>query len=200
MVQPYGHVGTERLNLRARPNNRLLGVVLERSRGVVYDVLGVNGRRASALLSEDRVLWSSQVAQRQPDLVILGFGGNETLDEHLSPKHFASQLTRTLEMVRGAAPEASCMVLAPVAMCERPRLGPMVEVQRTAAQAHGCAFWDTTRVSGGLNSLCEWQGRGLVSSDGLHLTPEGYGVVGDSMAAAVLSVLDPKPTGGFDSP
>lgn len=169
----------------ARPV-RLLGVVVEsRSRGLVYESLGVNGHRQSALLTWNRSLLEQQLATLRPDLVVLGYGANEAIDPDLRLDRYRDQLDRALGRVRALTPEASCLVVAPVAMCDVPRNAEITRIQREVAPRHGCGFWNTPEVSGGPGSLCGWIRAGLVSRDRLHLSASGYEILGTSMAEAL---------------
>lgn len=181
--------GPHRLTIRVtgpRPV-RLLGIEVEHDRpGVVYDVLGINGHRASAMLRWDRDVLARSIAARTPDLLVLGYGANEALDPDLSMERYARQLDRSLSLMRALAPEASCLVVSPVAMCGEPRNQEVTAIQRAAAPRHGCAFWNTSEVSGGPDSLCGWIRRGLVHTDRLHLTQAGYELVGERFTQALL--------------
>lgn len=168
---------------------RVLGVSVEKARGLVYDVFGINGQRAVALLRRDRALWAEMLRERQPHLVILSFGGNEALDPSFSPPHHRHQLEQTLARVRALMPEAACLLTAPVAMCDHANVRQVIADQRRIAASFGCAYWDTSAISGGPESLCPWRTYDLVSGDGLHLSPAGYEVVGDIFAEALLATI-----------
>lgn len=172
---------------------RVLGLVIEAERpGIVYDVLGINGHRMNAQLAWDRGLLREQLEAREPDLVIFGYGGNEALDRHLDMERYERQLSQGLGRMRSLVPDASCLVVSPVAMCpDNPRNVQVTEIQRRVAPQHGCAFWNTSEVSGGHGSLCQWirVGGGLVSGDRLHLGRRGYEIVGEQFADALLADL-----------
>ncbi len=169
---------------------RILGAVLEADEGgLVYDTLGINGQRMSAMLEWNRTLWQRHLEGRHPDLLVLGFGGNEALDPSLTMSRYRDQLEAAVARVRALMPAASCLMVAPVAMCNEPRRAAVERVQRQVAPRYGCALWNPARVSGG--ELCEWIRAGLVSHDRLHLNEEGYRVIGDAMADAILEVVSP---------
>ncbi len=59
----------------------ILGIVAEHiAPGVVYDVLGVNGARASRILSWNQSALAAVLADRKPDLIMLEYGTNEVAD------------------------------------------------------------------------------------------------------------------------
>ena len=170
----------------------MLGVVVEATRGVVYDVLGINGHRASAINHWDTALWRAQLAQREPDLVVLSYGGNEALDPHLSMRVYEAQTRRAVATVRGLAAEASCLIVGPVASVERyaPRMRAVAEIQRRIAAELACGFWDASQTSGGPGTLRRWiRHPGMVGGDRLHLGPQGYTLVGREFVEALLRGL-----------
>ena len=166
---------------------RILGAVIEDDQaGVVYDTLGINGQRMGTMREWNSELWAQHLASREPDLVVLGYGGNEALDVDLSLDRYREQLERSLSRVREVAPNSSCLMVTPIAMCNRPRNQQVNAIQREVAPRYGCALWDASRVSGGPDSLCGWIRAGLVSRDRLHLNEEGYRRIGDALGTALL--------------
>src|SRR5690606_18325126 len=123
---------------------RLLGVVVERRSGVVYDVLGINGHRASAILGWDEALLRAQLAHRRPDLVVLSYGGNEALDPDLPIATYEERARRAVARMRALTPGASCLLVGPLATYAEhaPRMRAVTEIQRRIASELGCAFWD----------------------------------------------------------
>ena len=95
------------------------------------------------------------------------------------------------------APQASCLLVGPTDFPERiKKRGYQVrernlqvnQAQRTVAAAAGCAFFDTLAAMGGPLSILEWAKRTppLAGRDMVHLTREGYQVLGDAIADAIL--------------
>lgn len=169
---------------------RLLGVVVERESGVVYDVLGINGHRINAMLGWDEGLLRAQLAHRRPDLVVLSYGGNEALDPNLPIVAYEAQLRQAVARIRGLTAGASCLLVGPLATYREhaPRMSAVTNVQRRVAPQLGCAFWDSSRLSGGHGSLRNWaRYPGMVSGDHLHLGRRGYGLVGRAFVDALLA-------------
>ena len=57
----------------------------------------------------------------------------------------------------------------------------IVEAQRQAALAAGCAFWDQRAKMGGKGSIREWVLAGMAQNDHVHLTVSGYRTIGDAV-------------------
>ncbi|MBI5486235.1 MAG: LysM peptidoglycan-binding domain-containing protein [Deltaproteobacteria bacterium] len=201
-----------RLEIRAVGDGefRLLGVETARpGPGVLYDVLATNGARADWLLSWNGDLFSDCLARRDPDLVVLMFGTNEASDSDLDLDRFSADFARVLELLHTSAPDASCLVLAPPDMSERRHgryagtpeiLPPLVEAERSAATAAGCAFFDTFAAMGGSGAMDRWVAAdpSLGAADHVHLTSRGYRTLGEAVAAALLDAFDAWSSG--DSP
>jgi len=99
--------------------------------------------------------------------------------------------------VRQARPDASCLLFAPLDQAERDPRGrirtletvPMiVSAMRRAAQAEGCAFFDTWSAMGGEGGMERWfrSRPRLAFGDFRHATPAGYRVIGNMLYKALL--------------
>lgn len=92
----------------------LYGVVMERGRpGVIVDSLGVVGRRLGSLRSWDWSIIGEQLSTRDPRLVVLQYGTNESDDPDLDLEALAKYYDETIARIRAAAPSASILVLGP---------------------------------------------------------------------------------------
>jgi hypothetical protein len=92
----------------------LYGVVMERARpGVIVDSLGVVGRRLGSLRSWDWSIIGEQLSTRDPRLVVLQYGTNESDDPDLDLEALAKYYDETIARIRAAAPSASILVLGP---------------------------------------------------------------------------------------
>ena len=63
----------------------------------------------------------------------------------------------------------------------------LVEAQRKAAHAHGCAFFSTYDWMGGKGSAVKWFRKGLVGSDFQHLSRKGANKIADAVFEALLA-------------
>lgn len=171
---------------------RVLGVVVERTSGVIYDVLGINGHRASAILHWNQPLLEAQLAERPPNLVVLSYGGNEALDPGLPLAAYEAQMRAAVARMRSLTPGASCLLIGPLATYPEhaSRMAAVTDIQRRAAPELGCAFWDASGVSGGHGRLRRWARHpDMVSGDHLHLGPRGYATVGQAFVTSLLDGL-----------
>jgi lysophospholipase L1-like esterase len=169
---------------------RVLGMVVEyRQPGVVYDTLGINGHRVTAINIWSEPLLSSQFRARPPDLVVLSYGSNEGLSTTLTLDEYEAGLRRAIQRVRRLAPQASCLLVGPVAMCPEPEKVTQVNaIQRRVAPEYSCGFWESSQVSGGPGSLCNWIAADptLVGRDHLHLRQGGYEIMARELIRAIV--------------
>jgi lysophospholipase L1-like esterase len=137
----------------------LFGVVLERDTpGVVLDALGVNGAQILHLLRWDWSFVGEQLARRDPRLVILAYGTNESANQSLSLDTLAANLEEAIVRVKTTVPGASILVLGPPDRnvrerndCDKPKKkskkknSPKVQPLPEGEVAPGCE-WKTPLV------------------------------------------------------
>lgn len=191
--------GEHRLEVRfgGHGQPRLYGVIMEREGpGVVYDSIGLVGARAARLLYFDPEHIAAQLERRGTNLLILGFGGNEAGDR-IVRERYEPEFREVIRRMRGEREDLGCLVFAPLDQGERDERGrvrtmstipTIVESQRAAAFAEGCAFFDTWNAMGGEDTLQEWlrMRPRLASGDLRHMTPAGYELVANLFYKALL--------------
>jgi lysophospholipase L1-like esterase len=200
--------GPHTLSARALgAETRLYGIALERDvPGVVYDSLGIVGAMADRLLYAEPEHVRRQMEHRAPDLLVLGFGGNESGNKWLNLEQYEREQVKVVELMRAGRKDMSCMLFAPLDQGERDARGrvvtlatvpKIVEVQRRVAKAQGCAFFDTFAAMGGEGSMAKWlRARPkLATSDLRHATPAGYDLIGTMYYKALLKAFSDYLTG-----
>lgn len=174
-------------------NNRyvLSGVVLEnKSSGVLYHNIGVNGSRYSDF--NKYPLFFTQTKALTPDLFVLSFGTNESFD-HLSADAFKEQLVDFINRVRAENPNVSVLVVTPPPSLFRRRyLNKYVEayadIIRENALAYNYAVWDLYAQMGGARAVNRNYKRGLMAGDRVHYSKAGYELQGELLAKALIRV------------
>jgi lysophospholipase L1-like esterase len=202
--------GTQKLKLVAKTKNvRIYGVALEaRVPGVVYESLGLPGATAKVWLHPDEASFASQLAHRDPALIVTMLGGNDGL--MLSKKRTTIQdiEANTRELVarlRRSAPGADCLMVSPMdaarvsvngGMVSKPEVEEVRAVLMRVADAHGCAFWDMWTSMGGTGALERWWNAKMINPDMIH--PMGYGgdLLGELMVSALMDAYDRWHQGG----
>ncbi len=189
--------GAHTVELTARGKVRLFGMALERDAGIVVDNLALVSCTAKTMLVNLADHWKNQLAHREPDLVVIMLGTNEAqwLAGASAMAEYEETWKKLLVPVRAGHPGGSCLVMSPLDQAEakddkivsRRGVPKMVAAQRKAAQAAGCAYWDTFTWMGGAGAALTWQRKGLLGSDFAHMSRKGTARVADGLADALFS-------------
>jgi lysophospholipase L1-like esterase len=176
----------------------IYGVALEsESRGLTWETMGVAGSSVGSMKAQSTAHIRGQVERRDPDLVVYQTGGNSLqFDSFVSGggERYLAEYVEVFGRLRAGAPNASCLVVAPLDQGVRVRgrvesveeIPHMVELQRLAASELGCAFWSAFSVMEGGFPVWMAQEPTLTWSDLVHLSEEGRELVGLAMTDAIL--------------
>ncbi|HEY4220169.1 MAG TPA: GDSL-type esterase/lipase family protein, partial [Myxococcota bacterium] len=192
---------------------KVYGVSLERDHaGVIVDTIGVPAASARLYVEgADADIFERQVALREPSLYVLMLGGNEVRGINygtIDAKKFDGYLTELVHRLKTAAPNASCLLVAPIDAVKasaageelqtRPEIYEVMKVQRAVAKREGCAYFDLFTAMGGAGALARFKDKGMLSDDLVHPTWKGGDVLGQIFADAVLAsyVKTPPPDDG----
>jgi len=161
---------------------RLIGWVAEKGKGITYETLGINGAQASLQFKWDEALQASNIARRNPALIVLAYGTNEAGAPDWTQESYGQMFSALLQRLRQAAPTSSILVLGPPDRWYRvrgkwqplARIDMIVDAQREASVANGCAFLDIREKMGGAGAMRQWVLAGLAQPDYVHFTSLGY--------------------------
>lgn len=184
---------------------RILGVSAEKSTpGVVYSALGLIGARAEYLLKCRAETFEAQIAAEQPDMVIFGYGTNESSGSYLDQNAYENALTTIIDRVRNAAPSALVVLLTPTDRGDsRPSqeqhiehiLGQVMAAEREVAWREGAILMDLNTAMGGAGSAERWASvrPALARPDMIHFTNEGYNLLGRYIAGGIMKLYESGP-------
>ena len=171
----------------------LSGVVLEKDdAGVVYHSIGVNGAKCSDY--NKYPLFFEQLPALKPDLVVISLGTNESFDK-MTGAAYKVQLNAFIENVRAKNPDAAILVMTPPPSLFRRRYpntfvadyAKSILIQETEKNY---ATWDLFSEMGGLFSVNRNAARGLMSTDRVHYSKDGYEKQGRLFSEAFLNAYD----------
>ena len=197
--------GAHRMTIRAVGDGevRLFGVALETNRrGVQYDSLGVNGAFIGLLAHYiDEQHWAEQLRHRRPNLVIIGYGANESQFERLPMDQYERDTKEVIRRIRQALPGASIMFVGPMdrgmrgpggGIITRPMIPRLIAYQRRIAAETGCAFFDTYSAMGGEGTVARWHETKpkLMGGDLTHPTAQGAETVGTLIFDAIIKAYE----------
>ncbi len=197
--------GPHEVEVRVRGDGpvRFFGVAVERQTpGVIVDTLGINGARARYHLLWEDALYREHLRRRNPDLIALAYGTNESGDDQ-PIEEYERQLQAVVSRVREVAPQAACLLIGPSdrpkrrsdgGWEDRPRTAAIVQTQYRVALRNGCGFFDLVSFGGGPMSMVEWAAADppYAQPDHVHYTRRGYERLGEVLLGALLE--------GYSSP
>ena len=178
---------------------RLFGWVAEKPTGVTYEALGINSAQASLILNWNDAVLKSNIERRNPALIVLSYGTNEAGRKDWTLETYRDMFARVIERLRADAPAATILVIGPPDRSIKVRgkgwvtldgMDTIVEAERQAALAQGCAFWDQRAKMGGKGSMRQWVQAGMAQADYTHLTAPGYHILGDAVFRDLMSEYD----------
>ncbi|MDP9000467.1 MAG: hypothetical protein M3O46_10195 [Myxococcota bacterium] len=197
--------GEAKLAVRAvgRGPVRLFGVAIERDQpGVVYDALGSHAAMAVYWQKQNRDHWKEQLALRDPSLIVLQYGTNESDLWRVDRDEYERVLTDLVDEMRDIAKGASLLIVSPLDRAEH-RDGKLVTkrvildlvaIQKRVALARGAAFWNTFEAMGGEGAMARWSRTRpqLGGEDLTHPTPLGAEVIGDMLSNAIVEAFQTR--------
>ncbi|MGA2741607.1 MAG: GDSL-type esterase/lipase family protein [Bryobacteraceae bacterium] len=194
--------GTATLEFSTEGTVRLFGITLEkRKTGVVYDSIGLNGASVSVpALIFNESHWAEELRHRNPDLVILNYGTNESSFAAFLTREYEIELREAIRRLRAALPDASILVMSPMDRGQKnggeietlPTIPRIVDIQRRVAAELHCGFFNTFEVMGGAGTMARWydsQPR-LVSADFIHPTPAGARIIAQAFVKELIAGLN----------
>jgi lysophospholipase L1-like esterase len=172
--------------------------VAEKATGLTYETLGINGAQASMILDWNEPVLRSNIERRNPALIVLAYGTNEAGRKDWTLETYREMFSKLIQELRAAAPTATILVVGPPDRYVHTRKGwltmenvdMIVDAQRLAAAANGCAFWDWRAKMGGKGSMQQWVVAGMAQYDHVHFTGPGYKMVGDGLFRDLMSQYD----------
>ncbi len=172
----------------------LQGLLLESDDpGVFLHASGVNGASTNSWLRCQR--FSEDLALLHPDLVILSIGINDAHDPDFQAARFKANYQQLIERIRAASPGCAILLTTNTdSFIKRKvanrRAEDVSRVMFELSQEEGVAVWDALGVMGGVGSIRSWESVGLAKRDRIHLTREGYALLGDLLFDALMNDLD----------
>jgi len=179
---------------------RILGVSVEKAApGVIYSALGLVGARAEYLLKCREETFDAQISAEQPDLIILGYGTNESSGSYLDGNAYDAALTTIISRLHRAAPTALVILLTPPDRGDiRPGqaqhiqrlLQEVITVERGVAEREGAVLMDLHSAMGGAGTAERWASMQppLARPDMTHFTNEGYNLLGRYIVGGIMKL------------
>jgi hypothetical protein len=157
--------------------------------GILYHVVGVNGAKYEHYNAAS--LFAGQTAGLHPEIFIISLGTNEAISYPYLDNNFYRQIDKLVSSLRANNPHAKfILVTPPDAFRKKTKHNPGVGIIRQQiiqyAVENGLAFYDMYKVCGGDQSSQGWRQSGLLRSDGVHFTRQGYEYQGQLLFYAFM--------------
>ena len=163
--------------------------------GISYTSIGINGAGLYTYLANVR--FEEQLKAYPPDFFAFSVGTNDgnVPYDNFNPKKYKDNLEKMVQMVLRANPDCAILLTVPNdSYYRRKYLNKNIERERTViielAAEYQMAVWDMYGIMGGLGSSRTWKNNGLMRSDLVHFTSEGYHFKGDLYIDAYLKYMD----------
>jgi lysophospholipase L1-like esterase len=192
--------GTKKIQLLVSGNPvQVFGVVFGRdTRGLTYDSIGLNGASTTVMSRAFKPdTFSAALEHRNPDLVVINYGTNESGFPSYVEKQYEGELIRAIGRVRSALPNASILIMSPMDRGERSggdsittmrAIPEIVAIQQRVAERTGCGFFNTYQAMGGSGTMAQWYNRHppMVGADLIHPSPQGARIVAQLLTGQLL--------------
>ncbi len=172
----------------------LYGITLEtEDPGFVYNAIGVNGASTSSYLKCKQL--AQHISVLQPDLVVFSIGINDAYDTDFNEKLYFKNYSRLIDEIKELCPNVHFLLTTNNDSYYKRRWPnknayQVREQMQKLSEKYNTGVWDMFEVMGGLGSVNDWIDNGLAKKDKIHLTREGYNLMGDLMFSALIKSYD----------
>ena len=171
-------------------NFSFFGLLLDNNNnGISYHSIGVNGASVKSYLR--CIDFEQQLGLIQPDLVIFSIGINDAYEEDFSKESFYKNYDTLIQKIKLINPNTAILLTTNndsyyKKKYPNTRALEVREKMFELAKNKDLALWDMFQVMGGLNSIKDWQKNKLAKKDLIHLTYDGYNLIGDLLFEAFM--------------
>lgn len=163
------------------------------SSGVLFHSVGVNG--AEAFQYVRAAFFAEQTQALQPRLIIISLGTNEAQRLPFDTKGTIAKLDSLVKALYFYNPKAKILITTPTDSYFRKKyynnsLAALHTAMVQYAAENNIAIWDLYSIGGGYKSCYQWKRYGLMRSDGIHFTRQGYEFQGNLLYEAIVKAYN----------
>jgi len=157
--------------------------------GVIYTSVGVNGASTKSYLRCD--LFPQQLKAIKPDLVIFCIGINDAYDPNFCENCYENNYDKIVKWIQKVNPNCEFLFVTNndsyyKKRYPNKRVYGARDTMIRLANKHNSGMWDMFEVMGGLGSCVNWIKAGYAKKDKVHLTKDGYILIGDLMFSSIM--------------
>lgn len=172
----------------------IYAVTLDSPAGVMVDNLPFRGSKGTEFVKIDLAQMKQMGHYLPVSLIIYEFGVNAVTNRSRSYSYYEENLRKQLQYLKKVWPRAVILVVGVSDMSEngtngyvtRSSVPKVIEAQRNAAFAEGCAFWNLYAAMGGRNSMPVWVESGMAQKDYTHFNRNGGHRVAQMLFEAIM--------------
>jgi lysophospholipase L1-like esterase len=175
---------------------RIMGFqLLNQQPGISYTTIGVNGASLPTYLNNK--FFEEQLREFPPDLFAFSVGTNDanTTYANFRPEVFRANLDSLIQVVLRVNPNCAILLTVPNdAYFQKRNMNKNVAREREMiiqlSRKYEAAVWDMYGIMGELGAAKTWSRAGLMKSDLVHFTANGYRLKGDMFYESFLKWLE----------
>ena len=157
--------------------------------GITYHSIGVNGASVKSYLRCENLV--SELNWVKPDLVIFSIGINDAYEEDFSKDLFYQNYDTLIDKIKSVNPNVAILLTTNndsyyKVKYPNERALEVQQQMKKLAENKNLAVWDMFDIMGGLNSIKEWEKNQLAKKDLIHLSFDGYNLIGDLLFDALI--------------
>lgn len=161
--------------------------------GVVFNSIGVNGASTSSYLKCE--LFTQHLQAINPDLVIFCIGINDAYDPDFCGNCYEENYDTLISWIKSVNPNCEFLFVTNndsyyKRRYPNKRVYEAKDAMIRLAKKHNAGLWDMFEVMGGLGSIKNWERNKYAKRDKIHLTSDGYKLMGDLMFSAIMKEYD----------
>jgi len=161
--------------------------------GIIYNSIGVNGASTKSYLRCE--LFTQHLKAIVPDLVIFCIGINDAYDPGFCKSCYEENYDTLVDWFKSVNPNIKFLFVTNNDSYYKKRnpnkrVFKAREVMIKLSKKYQSGMWDMFNIMGGLGAIKTWQQHGLAKKDKVHLTKEGYIIMGDLMFSALIKEYD----------
>lgn len=186
-----------RIEFATTNSPNIYAISLDAPTGVAVDNLPFRGSIGTEFVKLNFAQMTQMVKHMSVGLIIYEFGVNAVAYESKNYRFYEQSLRRQLHYLKQLMPDATVLVVSSSDMSEKtaegyvtkPEVAKVIEAQRNAAFAEGCAFWNLFEAMGGHNSMPQWVNAkpALAQKDYTHFNRKGGHIVAQKLYDAIMA-------------
>lgn len=182
---------TDQVAVQSYGNLLIDGVVLKNSnKGILYHVVGINGSHYTDY--NQSPVFFAEMPLLQPDLIVISLGTNEGVNSRVSSQAVKNEVAKMMTNIRAVQQQVPVLIVTPFDNYYRRKkfntyLGLVRKGLVEACREQNIACLDMYDITGAYKSAAVWKAQGLITSDRIHYSAQGYRLQGKMIYNALIN-------------